>query len=105
MQYKNYYVYILASKKRGTLYTGITSDLIKRIFYHKQKIVAGFTKKYHLQQLVIFEIHQDIVEAIKREKQIKKWNRDWKIRIIEEANPAWEDLFYKILGVRDNSFR
>ena len=94
---KNYYLYILASKKNGTLYIGVTGDLIKRISEHKQKAVDGFTKKYNVHNLVYCEVYGDIKEAILREKQMKKWNRKWKIRVIEEKNPEWEDLYSKII--------
>ncbi len=86
-------VYILASKRNGTLYIGVTSDLVKRIWEHKNQLVEGFTKKYHVQQLVYFEQHQDMLSAITREKQLKKWNRAWKIALIEEGNPDWRDLW------------
>lgn len=86
-------VYILASKRNGTLYIGVTSDLVKRIWEHKNQLVEGFTKKYHVHQLVYFEQHQDMLSAITREKQLKKWNRAWKIALIEEENPDWRDLW------------
>jgi putative endonuclease len=86
-------VYILASKRNGTLYTGVTSDLIKRVWEHKNNCVEGFTQKYSAHQLVYFEQHVDMHAAITREKQIKKWNRKWKLRLIEENNPEWNDLF------------
>ena len=88
-----YYVYLLSSEKYGTLYTGVTSDLIKRVYEHKESLVDGFTKKYKVHQLVYDETHDDIHEAILREKQIKKWNRDWKINLIEKDNPHWIDLY------------
>jgi putative endonuclease len=90
---KQYFVYILASKRNGTLYTGMTSDLLKRIWQHKNKLVPGFTEKYDVTNLVYYEIHDDPVNAITREKQIKKWKRAWKIRLIEKDNPEWLDLF------------
>lgn len=86
-------VYILASKRNGTLYIGVTSDLIKRTWEHKNHVVEGFTKKYDVTELVYFELHDDMAAAILREKQIKKWNRAWKIRLIEERNPNWHDLY------------
>ena len=86
-------VYALASKKNGTLYIGVTSDLVKRIWEHKNDQVEGFTKKYGVHLLVFYEIHEDMASAIQREKQLKKWNRDWKIRLIEKDNPAWKDLY------------
>jgi len=89
---KSYYVYILASKKHGTLYIGVTSDLLGRTYLHQEEILEGFTKKYGVKKLVYFEIYDDINEAILREKRLKKWNRDWKINLIEEKNPEWVDL-------------
>ena len=93
----NYYVYILASKKQGTLYIGVTNDLIKRVFEHKNDLVEGFTKKYGVHQLVYFEQTGDVKSAIMREKQIKKWRRQWKIELIEEKNPEWKDLFLDLV--------
>ena len=87
------YVYILASQKNGTLYTGVTSDLIKRVNEHKNDVLAGFTKKYKVHSLVYYESHDDINSARTREKQIKAWKRQWKINFIEEENPEWRDLF------------
>jgi putative endonuclease len=94
---KQSYVYILASRKNGTLYVGVTSDLIKRIYEHKQNIINGFTKKYSVHTLVYYEIHDDVREAITREKQIKKWNRSWNLRLIEEKNPEWRDLYNEMV--------
>ena len=88
-----YYVYILASRKHGTLYIGVTSDLIRRVYEHKIKIVPGFTTKYGVDKLIYFEIFDDPTSAITREKQLKKWRRDWKIALIEDKNPGWVDLF------------
>ena len=90
------YVYVLASKKNGVLYTGVTSDLIKRVYEHKNNLVDGFTKKYNVHNLVYFEQHEDISNAILREKQMKKWKRFWKIKLINTVNPAWEDLYEKV---------
>jgi putative endonuclease len=87
------YVYIITNKRNGTLYTGVTSDLKKRIWEHKEGVIDGFSKKYGLKSLVWFEVHDDIEEAIRREKQIKKWERKWKLRMIEEQNFAWLDLY------------
>ena len=86
-------VYILASKKNGTLYTGMTSDLLKRVYEHKEGLAEGFTKKYGVKLLVYYEIHENPDLAIKREKRIKKWNRAWKINLIEKDNPEWDDLY------------
>jgi putative endonuclease len=94
-QQKEYYVYILASQKYGTLYTGITSNLIKRIYQHKTGY-GGFTKKYHVTKLVYYEVHNDVNAAILREKQIKKWNRNWKINLIETNNPYWLDIYSEL---------
>ena len=91
-----YYVYILASKKNGTLYIGVTDNLIRRVYEHKNGIVDGFTKKYHVHKLVYYEQTNDINSAIQREKQLKKWRRQWKIELIEKNNPNWDDL-YKML--------
>ncbi len=85
-------VYILASARNGTLYIGVTSDLARRIEAHRCGAVEGFTKKYDVQRLVYFELHEDMYEAIVREKRLKKWNRAWKISPIENANPGWRDL-------------
>jgi putative endonuclease len=95
---KGGYVYILASKPNGTLYIGVTSNLPQRIWQHKHSEVDGFTKKYSVKMLVWYEMHDDIESAIQREKLLKKWNRQWKLRIIEEFNPEWEDLFDNITG-------
>ncbi|UPK24767.1 GIY-YIG nuclease family protein [Bradyrhizobium sp. 195] len=88
-----YYVYILASKKYGTLYIGVTNDLVRRVFEHKTKAAPGFTTKYGVDKLVLFEIYDDPLTAITREKELKKWRRDWKTRLIEEQNPNWDDLY------------
>jgi putative endonuclease len=88
-----YYVYILASKKHGTLYIGVTNDLVRRVYEHRTKAVPGFTTKYGVDKLVLFEIYEDAVTAIAREKELKKWRRDWKTRLIEEQNPNWDDLY------------
>jgi len=85
-------VYILASKRNGTLYVGVTSNLASRIEAHRSGVVDGFTKKYDVKTLVYFELHADMYEAIQREKRIKKWNRAWKVQLIEQANPEWRDL-------------
>jgi len=98
MSEEKYYVYILAGKKLGTLYIGVTGDLIQRIHAHKENLLDGFTKKYGVHRLVWFEEHGDINEAILREKQMKKWKRDWKINLIERTNPAWLDLYSEIIG-------
>ena len=91
-------VYILASKQNGTLYTGVTSNLPNRIWEHKNNVVEGFTHKYGVHILVWYEVHEAMDSAIIREKRIKKWNREWKIRMIEEDNPHWRDLYPDILG-------
>ncbi len=93
---KEYYVYILASQRRGTLYIGVTNDLKRRVYEHKQGIVEGFTKEYKVNQLVYFEQTADINSAITREKRIKKWNRQWKIELIELKNTDWKDLYESI---------
>ena len=91
------YLYILASKKNGTLYIGVTGNLIKRIHQHKNGLVGGFTKKYKVNRLVYFEQFVDIREAIRREKQMKEWRRDWKIKLIEDNNPKWIDLYDSLI--------
>ena len=90
-------VYILASQRNGTLYTGVTGDLPKRIWEHKSDVAEGFSKHYGVHLLVYFELHSDMPSAIAREKQIKKWNRVWKIRLIEAMNPEWRDLWDEIV--------
>ena len=87
------YVYIIANKRNGTLYVGVTSDLVERVYAHKNGLVDSFSKKYKLHNLVYYEQHLDIEAAIKREKQIKKWDRLWKLKLIEKFNPGWRDLY------------
>ena len=89
---KKYYVYILTNKRNGTLYIGVTNDLERRIFEHKNKIIKGFTEKYNIDKLVYYEETNDITEAILREKKLKKWNRKWKLELIEKENKNWNDL-------------
>jgi putative endonuclease len=93
---RSYWVYILASKISGTLYIGVTNDLVRRVYEHREKLAEGFTKKYEIARLVYFEQHSDIESAIRREKRLKRWNRAWKIRLIEENNPNWDDLYPSI---------
>ncbi len=90
---KIYYTYILASKKNGTLYIGVTNDISRRVWEHKEKITKGFTQKYKVDQLVYCESFSEINDAITRESQLKNWKRDWKIKLIEAANPDWNDLY------------
>jgi len=94
---KQYYVYILASKRNGTLYIGVTNNLIKRVNEHKNDLVGGFTQKYKVHKLVYYETYRDIYDAITREKRMKKWKRLWKIELIEKANPTWNDLYYDMI--------
>jgi putative endonuclease len=89
---RQFYLYILANRRHGALYVGVTSDLVRRAYEHHIKAVSGFTKRYDLDRLVYFEIFDDPTSAITREKQLKKWRRDWKIALIEEKNPDWHDL-------------
>ena len=96
MSARSYYVYILASRIRGTLYIGIINDLIRRVAEHKSKSIESFTEKYDVARLVYFEQFEDPENAIKREKRLKKWNRSWKVRLIEEVNPNWDDLYPNI---------
>jgi putative endonuclease len=95
---RSFYVYILASRIGGTLYIGVTNDLVRRFAEHRLKSVKGFTKRYEVDRLVYFEQFDDAENAIGREKQLKKWNRAWKIRLIEEVNPNWDDLYSGIAG-------
>jgi putative endonuclease len=95
---KNYYVYILASRRNGTLYIGVTSDLIKRTWEHKNKVIEGFTKRYSVDKLVYFEQFSDPENAIKREKRLKKYNRKWKLELIEKENPEWRDFYGELVS-------
>ncbi len=97
-QSKTYYVYILASQRNGTLYTGMTNDLLRRVSEHKSGAVDGFTKRYKVDRLVYFESTNDVRVAIEREKQIKKWYRKWKIELIESQNPEWKDLYEELVA-------
>ena len=90
-------IYIMTNKHRGTLYVGVTSHLVKRVWEHKNNVVAGFSQKYRLHRLVYFELHDSMIGAISREKQIKKWRRDWKINLIEKLNADWRDLYSDLL--------
>jgi putative endonuclease len=93
---RSYWVYILASRIGGTLYVGVTNNLVRRVYEHKMGLAEGFTKKYKVHRLVYFEQYSDIENAIVREKRLKKWNRAWKIKLIEELNPNWDDLYPSI---------
>ncbi len=93
---KQFFVYILASKKNGTVYVGVTSDLIKRVWEHKNGLVDGFTNQYDVKMLVYYEMHDNAENAIRREKQIKKWRRQWKVNLIEKKNLHWKDLYKDI---------
>ncbi len=90
---KQYYVYLITNERYGTLYVGVTNDLVRRIHEHKEGVVAGFAKQHGLMQLVWYEAHQDVLAAITREKVIKRWRRDWKTNLIQESNPEWRDLY------------
>lgn len=92
----NFYVYIMANFSNSVLYIGVTNDLKRRSYEHRNKLIEGFTFKYNVNKLVYFEHYTDINDAIKREKQLKKWNRAWKDRLINEKNPEWKDLFCEI---------
>ena len=94
---KQFCVYILCSQRNGTLYTGVTSDLIKRVFQHKNNLIDGFTKTYGIHKLVWYEVYGNAEGAIVREKQIKKWNRKWKLDLIENGNPEWKDLYDELI--------
>ena len=93
---KQYYVYMMASERNGTLYVGITSDLVKRVYQHRTKSVKGFTEKYDVEKLVYYEVYDDPENAIRREKRLKKWNRQWKVDLIGKSNPDWHDLYEEI---------
>jgi putative endonuclease len=93
---RHYYVYILASRIGGTLYIGVTNDLVRRVFEHKSKFTPGFTSSYDVCQLVYYEQFEDVEAAIHREKRLKKWKREWKIELIEKCNPNWNDLYPSI---------
>ena len=95
---KAFCVYILASARNGTLYVGVTSNLVQRVWQHKEGLVDGFTKEHEIKLLVWFEQHENAESAIQREKQIKKWNREWKVRLIEADNPYWNDRYSEIVG-------
>ena len=90
-------VYILASRRNGALFIGVTSDLIKRVWEHKNDVIEGFAKRYRVHRLVYYELHEDMSSAITREKQVKKWKRAWKLRLIEERNPDWRDLSEEVI--------
>jgi putative endonuclease len=93
-----FFVYLLASRKYGTIYTGVTGNLPERIYIHREDILPGFSSRYHVHRLVYFEQHDDPYAAITREKQIKKWRREWKIELIEKGNPQWDDLYWSLFG-------
>ncbi|MEO0107407.1 MAG: GIY-YIG nuclease family protein [candidate division WOR-3 bacterium] len=95
---KQYYVYVLTNKRNSVLYIGVTDNLARRIYEHKNKLINGFTKKYNLTKLVYYEVTNDVYEAIKREKQLKNWHRDWKINLITQNNKEWKDLSEELLN-------
>jgi putative endonuclease len=97
MSDKQFCVYILASRRNGTLYIGVTSGLVQRVWQHKQKVTEGFSKRYGIDKLVYYEVHENAEAAVCREKRLKKWNRAWKIGLIEETNPEWRDLYEDII--------
>jgi len=92
-----YFVYILASQRHGTLYVGVTNNLVRRIYEHREKLIEGFTSQYNVTRLVWFDQTESIEEAITHEKRLKRWRREWKIALIEKTNPAWDDLYESIL--------
>ncbi len=100
---KQYYVYVLTNKSNKVLYIGITNDLVRRMFEHKNKLVNGFTKKYNLMKLVYYEATGDVESAIRREKQIKNWHRDWKINLVNQFNPEWRDFSEEFLRDAETS--
>ena len=91
-----HYVYILASRKDGAIYVGVTNDIVRRIYEHRTKAIKGFTSKYNITRLVWFDIYDDPISAISREKELKKWKRSWKVQLIETQNPQWDDLYESI---------
>jgi len=100
---KQYYVYILTNKSNKVLYIGVTNNLVRRMFEHKNKLVEGFAKKYNLTKLVYYDLTNDVESAINREKQLKNWHRDWKINLITQVNPKWRDLSKEFLGDAESS--
>ena len=94
---KQYYVYLITNERYGTLYVGVTNDLVRRIYEHREGVVQGFSKQHRLSRLVWFEAHDDILAAIGREKAIKRWRRDWKINLIQTTNANWDDLYESIV--------
>ncbi len=90
-------IYILASRRNGTLYIGVTSNLAQRVWQHRNQLTPGFTSQYAVHQLVYYELHEDMLHAIQREKQLKKWRRDWKVKLIQQHNPDWQDLWPTII--------
>jgi putative endonuclease len=92
-----YYVYLITNKPYGTLYTGVTNNLVRRIYEHRNGLAEGFSKQHELDRLIWYEVHQDIIPAIKREKSIKKWRRDWKINLVQKVNANWDDLYDSIV--------
>ena len=99
MHSAEYYVYILASKRNGTLYIGVTNSLLRRVYEHKNDVLEGFTKEHAVHTLVYYEAYRNINDAITREKQVKKWVRKWKIELIEKTNPHWKDLYEELTPV------
>ena len=95
---KSYYVYILASRRNGTLYIGVTNDLVRRVYDHKNDVIRGFTETYQVHALVHYESFTDVQDALTREKRLKKWKRQWKINLIETKNPDWSDLYEQIIS-------
>ena len=93
---KSFYAYIMANRRNGTIYVGSTSDIVKRVWQHKSKLIPGFTMKYDVSLLVYYEIHSTIFEAARREKRFKNWPRKWKLNLIEKENPEWKDLYEEI---------
>jgi putative endonuclease len=94
---QQYFVYILASRKNGTLYVGVTSDLVRRVHEHKHDLIGGFTKAHQIHRLVYYETTDDVAIAIKREKQLKRWRRDWKLELVARVNPEWKDIYPDLL--------
>ena len=93
------FFYIVTNKPRGVLYIGVTTDLVRRVSEHRQSLIPGFSKRYNLTRLAWYEVHEDVRAAIRREKNLKRWYREWKLALVEEGNPEWRDLFFEMSGL------
>lgn len=91
-------IYIMTNRRNGTLYVGVSTELVLRVYQHRESLVEGFTKRYGLARLVYYEWHADVASAIRREKRVKRWRREWKLRLVESMNPYWRDLWFDLVG-------